>query len=267
MSSQANSPLPPKVPAADQTLRILKLLAQARGPLPASMIAHRLDLPRSTVYHLLATLQKHGFVLHLTEERRYGLGTAVVELNSAYSRQEPLTRLGIPVLSALTDQLGMSTHLALLHGTDVLYVVEQRAPGAPSLVTDVGVRLPAHLTASGRAILSIMPRAQVRALFPNTQSFVHRPGSPTLIDRYSKLRSVLDETQLRGFSSEREEITEGLSSVGVAVLDHRGWPVASIAATFRDEELAEHQWAETAALVRETADLLTTRLHGRPHAK
>ena len=42
--------------------------------------------------------------------------------------------------------------IAVLHGRDVLYVVEERAPGRPPLVTDVGVRLPAHLTASGRAI-------------------------------------------------------------------------------------------------------------------
>lgn len=263
MGSPTNASLAPKVPAADQTLQILRLLATARGPLPASMIAHRLELPRSTVYHLLTTLQEHGFVMHLKEERRYGLGTAVVELNSAYARQEPLTRLGIPLLSALTDELDMSTHLALLHGTDVLYVVEQRAPGSPSLVTEVDVRLPAHLTASGRAILAVMPRAQVRALFPNTQSFVHRPGRPTLINSYSKLRSVLNETALQGFSTEREEITEGISSVGVAVLDHRGWPVASIATTFRDDEVPEARWAEIAVSVRDTANLLTTRLHGR----
>ena len=61
---------------------------------------------------------------------------------------------------------GHSAHLAVLHGHDLLYVVEERAPGRPSLVTDVGVRLPAHLTASGRAILAALPAAQVRALFP-----------------------------------------------------------------------------------------------------
>ena len=55
----------------------------------------------------------------------------------------------------------------MLHGRDVLYVVEERAPGRPPLVTDVGVRLPAHLTASGRAILAALPAAQVRALYPD----------------------------------------------------------------------------------------------------
>ena len=154
----------PKVPAADQTLRILSLLAAARGPLPASMIAAQLELPRSTVYHLLTALQEHGFVMHLPEERRYGLGLAAFELSSAYTRQEPLARIGRPLIVSLVDRLGFSGHLAVQHGRDVLYIIEERAKGAPALITDVNVRLPAHLTASGRAILSALPKAQLRAL-------------------------------------------------------------------------------------------------------
>ena len=64
----------------------------------------------------------------------------------------------------------------MLHGRDVLYVVEERAPGRPPLVTDVGVRLPAHLTASGRAMLAALPPAQVRALYPDRGAFVDRHG-------------------------------------------------------------------------------------------
>lgn len=252
----------PKVPAADQTLRILLLLAKSRGPLPATMIATQLGLPRSTVYHLLATLQEHGFVMHLPDEKRFGLGSAAIELSSAYGRQEPLTRLGMPILASLTGTLGMSTHLAILHGTDVLYVIEQRAPGAPSLVTDIDVRLPAYLTATGRAILSEMPKAQVRALFPTKDAFARRPGRPLVIERYSDLRRVLDEAKARGFSFEREEITEGFSSVGFPVLDHRGWPIAGIAATFESKQVAEVTWPGIAAHVREAADLLGGRMYG-----
>lgn len=253
----------PKVPAADQTLRILSLLATSRGPMAATMIAAQLELPRSTVYHLLATLQEHGFVMHLPEERRYGLGIAAVELSSAYARQEPLTRIGRPLVAALVDRVRVSGHLAVPHGGDVLYVIEERAPGAPTLITDVDVRLPMQLTASGRAILSALPRAQVRALFPSRDSFVHRLAVPDDIDRYSKLRTVLDDTVTRGFALERGSVTPGFSSVAVPVLDHRNWPVAAIAVTFRDEEVPAERHAELAAEVRRTAETLSGRIHGR----
>lgn len=252
----------PKVPAADQTLRILRLLARSRGPIPASIIASQLDLPRSTVYQLLATMQAHGFVMHLSEERRYGLGLSAVELSSAYERQEPLARLGRPLLAGLVDHVRLSGHLAVPSGSDVLYVIEERAHGAPRLVTEVDVRLPMHLTASGRAILAALPKSQVRALYPNAQAFAHR--FKTDIDRYSKLRTVLEETVARGFAIERGSVTEGFSSVAVAVLDHRSWPIASIAITFRDDDITESDYAKLAGDVRVTSMMLSARMHGRP---
>lgn len=261
----------PKVPAADQTLRILSLLAGARGPLPASMIAAQLDLPRSTVYHLLAAMQERGFVMHLPEERRYGLGIAAFELSSAYTRQEPLARIGRPLLVGLVDRLGFSGHLAVPHGRDVLYIVEERAKGAPALITDVNVRLPSHLTASGRGILAALPRAQLRALYPDRTAFVHRhevsaPSSAfdVEIDRYSKLRTVLDATTTRGFALERGSVTPGFSSVAVPVLDHRSWPVAAIALTFQDGEVPQAELEQVAEAVRETTEALSTRIYGRP---
>lgn len=257
----------PKVPAADQTLKILTLLAGSRGPLAASMIAARLELPRSTVYQLLAALEEHGFVMHLPEEHRYGLGIAAVELNSAYERQEPLARLGRPLVAQLVDRERLSAHLAVPHGRDVLYVIEERAPGSPHLVTDVDVRLPMQLTASGRAILAELPKAQARALFPDREAFVHRHAAGGAaepdIDRYSRLRAVLDETRTRGYALERGSVTRGLASVGVPVLDHRGWPVAAIAVTFPEAEVDESRFASLAAAVRDAAETLSARIHGR----
>lgn len=253
----------PKVPAADQTLRILSLLAQSRGPMAASMIATKLELPRSTVYHLLTTLQDHGFVMHLPEEKRYGLGIAAVELSSAYERQEPLGRIGRPLVAQLVDRLGESCHLAVPHGRDVLYVIEERAQGSRPLVTDVDVRLPMQLTASGRAILAALPKAQVRALFPDLESFVHRHDDPDCIDRYSKLRAVLDDTRTRGFALECGSVTAGLASIGVPVLDHRGWPVAAIAVTFAEDRIDPDRYAPIARDVRSTAEALSARIYGR----
>ena len=230
----------PQVPAADQTLRILAHLAKQRGPVPARMIASALGIPRSTVYHLLATLEQHAFVVHVPEERRWGLGIAAFELAGGYARQEPLARLGHPVIADLVDRAHESAHLAVMHGRDVLYLVEERAPRRPALVTDVGVRLPAHLTATGRAMLAALPREQVRALYPGRDAFTDRtgdgPSSP------AELRDVLRDVRARGHAVERGEVTPGLSSIGVAVRDVQGWPIAAVAVTYSDDS-ATATWA------------------------
>ncbi len=244
-----------QVPAAENTLRILRYLAGRPAPVAASAIARELSLPRSTVYHLLTTLSVHGFVLHLKEERRWGLGTSAFELAGGYARQQPLARLGRPLVAALSDRLGESAHLAVMSGGDVLYIVEERAPRRPALVTDVGVRLPAHLTASGRAMLAALPREQVRALYPSASAFPDRTGLGPR--KPSELRELLREVRARGYAIEDSEIADGLRSVGAAVRDHAGWPVAAVAVTWADDALDEVRLADA---VRETAAVLESRL-------
>ncbi len=258
-------PSRPQVPAADQTLRILAFLARQRGPVAASTLATQLAIPRSSAYHLLATLEEHGFVVHLPRERRWGLGVAAFELGGGYARQEPLARLGRPLLAELVDRAGESAHLAVMTGRDVLYIVEERAPRRPALITDVGVRLPAHLTASGRSMLAALPREQVRALYPDAAAFADRTGRGPA--RPSELRDVLREARTRGYALEDGEVTLGLGSVGVAVLDHVGWPIAAIAVTYAGD--GEQDAASLAALVTPMAHELGRRIRGArpPSAK
>ncbi len=250
-----------QVPAATNALRVLRYLARQPDPVPLERIVAALELPRSTAYHLMAAMIEQGFVVHLPEEHRYGLGVAAFEVGSGYARQEPLQRLARRPLAALVDVVGQSAHLAVLHGRDVLYVVEERAPGRPPLVTDVGVRLPAQLTASGRAILAALPARQVRALFPGKDAFVDRTGSGPMSP--SALRTLLAETRQRGFAREDGEITPGFSSVAAAVLDHNRHPVAGVAVTYPSEQ-GEPRRAVPAVL--RAADLLSRRLGGRGEA-
>lgn len=248
----------PQVPAADQTLRILSFLARQRGPVAARTIGAALAIPRSTLYHLLAAMEGHGFVVHLESERRWGLGSAAFELAGGYARQQPLAHLGRPLVATLADRTGESAHLAVMTGRDVLYLVEERAPRRPALVSDVGVRLPAHLTATGRAMLALLPREQVRALYPDAAAFADRTGRGPR--RPGELREVLRSARADGFATENGEVTLGLTSIAVAVRDHAGWPAAALAVTWPADSAVEVAAIIDAA--RDAATELTRRLYG-----
>ena len=244
------------VPAARQVLAILAHLGRSAEPVTAAGLARALGLPRSTTYHLLGTLADAGFVVHLPEERRYGLGLAAYELGTGYLRQAPLRRLARGPLAGLVDRVGESAHLAVLHGPDVVYLLEERAPGRPSLVTDVGVRLPAQLTASGRAMLAALPAAQLRAVF--TAPGPGQPGPRTLVE----LRGLLAEVRRRGYAEEDGEVTAGLSSVAAAVADHAGQPVAAVAVTFVAADAGPGRRAELAGHAARVAGTVSRRLRG-----
>ncbi|MFD4008093.1 IclR family transcriptional regulator [Brachybacterium paraconglomeratum] len=252
----------PKVPAADATLRLLTFLASRRAPVAAARIAEELELPRSRTYDLLATLVEHGYVMHLEQERLYGLGPSAHELSGAYLRQEPLARIGRRVVERMVDAVGESGHLAVLHGRDVLYVVEERARNRPSLVTDVGVRIPAHLTASGRAILAHLPAPQLRALYGTAADFAARTGAPGPATP-KELRELLTAVRAEGVARESGEVSDEMGSVASVVRDHAGWPAAAVALTFVEARVGPAERERLAAAVRSGAEEITRRLGGR----
>ncbi|WP_433579813.1 IclR family transcriptional regulator [Nocardia brasiliensis] len=252
------------VPALRRGLAVLRLLAGRAGPISASTIARELDLPRSTTYHLLGELEAARFVTRLPSERRYGLGIAAFELGSAYLRHDPLERLAGPLLRELVELVGHNAHLGVLHGNELLYLIKERPVRPETLVTGVGVRLPAHLTACGRAILAHLPPAQIRALFPSAAAFVRRTerGPNSL----QALRTVLATERRRGWACEDGHVTPGFASVAYPVFDHNHNPIAAISVTLRhhcEVSPCPADWAPLAARVRATADQLTQRIGGR----
>lgn len=247
-------------PAADAVLQILVLLARQVEPVPAATVAAALRLPRSTTYRLLGSLVDQGFVSYLPEEKRYGLGVVTFELGSSYSRQMPLRRIAQPVLTRLVTATKENAHLAVLHGADVYYVIEQRAPRRRALVTDVGVRLPATLTASGLAILSTLSAAQVHAVYPDRGSLVERDGRGPATP--AELRGLLAGVRERGYAVEDGQVTPGFASVGVPVLDRTGYPVAGVSVTFEAERADADRRARLVTEVRRAAGTLTRRLGG-----
>jgi DNA-binding IclR family transcriptional regulator len=249
-----------KVPAVSRAVAVLRVLAGHAEPVGAVAVARELGLPRSTTYQLLAALEVAGLVTHLPEDRGYGLGVGVFELGSAYLRHEPLERLSRPLLLRLVDQVGCTAHLGVLHGRETLYLLKEQPRTAAPLVTAVGVRLPAHLTASGRAMLAHLPPAQVRALFPDARAFVDRTGrGPT---RLSELRWLLADERTRGWAEEDGHVTPGMASVAAPVFDHQARPVAAVGVTFASETHPSEARAALADAATEAADRLTVRLSG-----
>jgi DNA-binding IclR family transcriptional regulator len=252
------TPVSSQVPAARRALAVLRLLASSARPLAASAIARELALPRSSAYHLLAAMAEDGFVTYLPEDRLWGLGVTAFEIGSAYLRQGPLERLARPILVRLVDRLGEIAQLGVLHGTETLYLLKEQPRRHATLVTDVGVRMPAYLTASGRSMLAHLPYAQVRALFPG--GFVSRTGAGPRSLR--GLRTLLAEDARRGWAVEDGHVTEGFASIAACAFDHVGRPAAAITVTFRRETRPEADWPEIAARVRESSSYLTRRLSG-----
>lgn len=222
-------------PAVGRALDLLSYLAQRTGTVPASTMARDLGLPRSSVYHILTVLTDRGFTVYVPEARGYALGAAAYQLASAFTMHDQLERLARPVLRTVAAAAGITVHLGILRGASTMYLLKEYPPRQgelePPLVTAIGVLLPAHLTANGRAILAHLPPEQLRALYGRPGDFVSRTGrGPRTLE---ELRTALALERAQGWSEEVELIAAGLRSAGAPIFDLHGQPVAAISCTWR----------------------------------
>jgi DNA-binding IclR family transcriptional regulator len=225
------------------------------------VIARDCEIPRSSAHHLLNVMRARNFVAYYEEERAWGLGVAAFEIGSGYLRGAPLQRLGRPVLRDLTQATGETAHLGVLHGADVLYLDKEQPQGtAPRLVTEAGVRLPAHLTAVGMAILADLPDSQIDALFGD-QPLVRRTdvGPANLTD----LKRASIEVRERGFALDDGMVTPGISCAATSVHSHERIPVASIGVTWVS---AQRSSDEVVHAVREAGRALSRSLGWKERA-
>lgn len=243
-----------QVPAARNTLRILTLLSEVDVPISAARIIRDLDLPRSSTYHLLKEMESAGYVVRIPGENTYGLGLAAYAMANAYTTQQPLVRLGAKRLTAIANAVEGSTHISRLSGDEIVYLHESRAPGAPRLVTEVGVRLSAFQTASGRIMLAHLEEADLRARF-NT-SGVSRKLSWSTVNQHLTLAAS------RGYGEENQEVSKGQRSLAVAVMDHLHRPAAAVAATFPVGKHSDELVSQTVTSLMDVAKELSRKVYG-----
>ena len=253
--------LGPRMPALRHGIATLRHLASTPSPVPAGAIARQIGMPRSSMYQLLQVLIDEGLVVHIPEAHGYKLAVGIFELGSAYLRHQPLEHLARPLLIKLASQIDQTVHLGVLHGHEILYLLKEQPPHPTPLVTAVGVRLPAPLTASGRALLAHLPASQLTAVFSTKDRFVDRTGRGPHSLR--ELKTVLAEDRERGWSIERGSVTENVSCIAVAACDHNGMPVVSFGVSFLTDRVSASDSDIYARLLVNTAAIFTRRFAGR----
>ncbi len=220
-------------------LTALEVLARAEGPLTLTELTHRLQESPTVVFRLLRTLLEQGYVEQDPTSKRYHLGLQAWEIGHRAVRGHRLLDVARPVLGWLAQVTGETSLLAVLRGTDVLYL--DVLPGSSPLrvCLEPGGRAPAYASASGKAMLAHRPDVVPRVLATRMKRITRHT-----LTRPSQLRARLAEIRRTGLSLSRGERREEIASVAAPVFDARGDCVAAVslagpATRFRDETLEE----------------------------
>ncbi|MBO0687591.1 MAG: IclR family transcriptional regulator, partial [Candidatus Dormibacteraeota bacterium] len=132
--------------SADRVLRALEAFTTGERDLSLSEVAQRMELPKSSVHRLLATLDSHSFIEQDPVTRRYRLGIRLFEIGSAAIHERGLHSATHPILEQLAITTGETCHLAVLSDSDAVYIYKIDGPSNFSMSSRVGGRAPCHCT-------------------------------------------------------------------------------------------------------------------------
>lgn len=212
-------PSPYEVPALRRARDVLDILARACAPVRVTTLVQQTGLSRSTLYLLLDSLAACRWI----EKRNDGyiVGLKLFELGSTYVRHDglqPAFRLEAGAFIAAHNEV---VQLGVLDQLEVVYIAREDAQRPVRLVSDLGVRLPAHCCALGKALLGSLPDDKLVVLLPERLASL----TARTTTRRGALLTELADVRKRGVATEHEEVSTGLaciaSYVGVTPLGKR----------------------------------------------
>ena len=155
------------IQSIDRAIRVLFALQGARR-MTLSELAGRLELPPSTVHGIVRTLVAQGMVVQEHGFGRYQLGPAVLRLGNVYLDTLELRSKAIPWAEDLARRTGCSVRTGVLLLDDVVIIHHEPRPDGSRQMPEVGIVIPAHASALGKAILAFDDDAASRMLAAST---------------------------------------------------------------------------------------------------
>jgi DNA-binding IclR family transcriptional regulator len=201
---------------------VLSAFRPGDGTLGVSELARRTGLAKTTVHRLAGHLADVGLLER--EGTALRLGLRLFEIGQLAVRRRGLVDAARPYLADLREATRNTVHLAVLEGTEVVYLDVLRGPDAPDLPSRIGGRFPAHATGVGKAILAYSPESLVAQVI---EAGLPRVSSRT-ITAPGLLRRQLARIHEDGIAFEREESGIGVVCAASPLLDAAGTAVAAV---------------------------------------
>ncbi|MGH3444163.1 MAG: IclR family transcriptional regulator [Nocardioidaceae bacterium] len=218
---------PPRTPAVVAAFAAMDVLADRRDGLRFTDLVGELGLAKSTTHRLLNTMLELGAVAKDNSGDRFVLGPKVASYLQRPSYPYAALLAGFYALAEqIRDRRDETIQLAVLSGSAVTFIGYVETTAQVRLMTRIGRRLPAHASASGKAMLAFAPEASLRLVLDAGLSAL---TEATIVSE-ARLRAELARVREVGYAVEVEEASHNLSCFSAPVLDKGGLAVAAVTA-------------------------------------
>jgi DNA-binding IclR family transcriptional regulator len=244
------------VQSIERAIAILKAFSLEEEELGVTELSQRLNLHKSTVSRLLASLQREGLVEENPVTRKYRLGMALVTLGGLVLQRLDVTQIARPLMQALADTTQETVNLAVRDQDEAVIVAQIPSPQAVRYTGWIGRRTPLHCTSTGKVLLAYLSTTDQEAIiargFPR-----YTPNTITSPDFLSR---ELIRVREQGYAVSREEFEIGLNEMAAPVRDHTGEVVAAIGVSGPAFRLSVERFSTIASHAQQSALVLSGQL-------
>lgn len=224
------------VPPVERAFRLLRHVAAGNRVRNSSKAAKDIGINRTTLIRLLATLEAERMIERLPDEGGYRLGTGLIALASEALNERGIIPTARPLLKALAQRLGLSAHLGVREGREIIYLARETPVSHLASSVREGSRLPAHATTIGRILLADLTPSELDELYQGQALEAYTDKTRTTLE---ELHNQLETDRVDGMSWSVANFEVDIGSAAVAVYDHQGRAVAAINVTGHASVFAE----------------------------
>ena len=218
-----------------KALRLLDALGRSDSGASIAALSKELKMGKSTIHRLLATLREFDLVWFDPGTSNYALGTRILRWNDLLVRQNLVIRHGWPILRELVQVSHETASLAVLEGTEVMFIARCESTQRLRMSEAVGSRNPAHCTALGKAILASLSEKEFLKIYDGVESL--KAVTPNSITSRDKLWDHLRKVQQEGVAYDFEENVSGGVCIGTGIRNHTGNVVAGMSLSLPTQRL------------------------------
>jgi IclR family KDG regulon transcriptional repressor len=239
-----------RIESLAKALTILRLFKINKTEWGVTEIARELDMQKSTVYRLLATMQEFGFVRKCEDGITYRLGLSLFELGSVVSNSFVFRDIADSYMHKLSERCGESVHLGVLSDNEVMSIegVESQSPLKSTII--VGKRAPLYCTSIGKALLAFLPESERKEIIKNIH--FEKFTEQTIVDPQA-LEDELELTRKHGYAIDNMEHDFGITCVAAPIFGYGGALVGSLSVSGPSVRLTPERLPEYSELVMATA--------------
>jgi DNA-binding IclR family transcriptional regulator len=202
-----------RVPAIDKCFAILELLAQSKEPMGISDISGKLELNKSTVFHIVRTLMDLN-VLENQPDRKFVFGTRFYILGNMAGKRSKLIQTAHRYLETINEKTKLSAFLGLRSDRRAILIDKVDSAYGIKLSSEIGMQMPILAGAGIKAMLSQLSDEEIDEILARTELKRYTPYS--IIDKAVYKKEIL-EVRKQGIAYDREEYIEGMVAFAIPI--------------------------------------------------